>query len=142
MSRLITIISGLMTAATVLGQKPIELDLSCAVTVGNQTAIVRPDGSFLPRNISVFRSRTTVIAPQFYRVRATCVSNGQTMTGQSEFFELKPGADDVRSGRTSQGAGAIPVGTCASASARNGREGWLYLKSISSECDDASAWTV
>ena len=36
------------------GQEPLQLDETCTVTLGNQTAIVRPDGSFLIRNIAIF----------------------------------------------------------------------------------------
>ena len=72
-------------------QEPIALDEACTVSVGNQTAVVRPDGSFRARNIAVFRSRVTGLAPQLYRVRATCLRSGQSITGQSDFFSLNPG---------------------------------------------------
>jgi len=74
-----------------LAQAPLPLDEDCTVTVGNQTAIVRPDGTFFIRNISVFQSRDTGIAPQLYRVRATCLREDQMRTGQSAFFSLEPG---------------------------------------------------
>lgn len=72
-------------------QTPLQLDETCTVTVGNQTALVRPDGTFFVRNISVFQSRDTGLAPQLYRVRATCLRDDQMVTGQSEFFSLTPG---------------------------------------------------
>ena len=50
-----SILACLVVATTALTQTPIELDERCTVTVGNQTAIVRPDGTFLLPNISVFR---------------------------------------------------------------------------------------
>ena len=77
-------------ALTALAQEPLALSEKCTVTVGNQTAFVRPDGSFFLRNISVFRSRDTGIAPQLYRVRATCLCDGEMVTGQSNFFALTP----------------------------------------------------
>lgn len=69
----------------------IQLDESCTATVGNQVATVGSDGVFLVQNISVFQSRDTGVAPQLYRVRATCLRDGDAITGQSEFFELTPG---------------------------------------------------
>ncbi len=74
-----------------IAQEPLVLDETCSVTVGNQTVIVRPDGSFFVRNISIFQSRDTGIAPQLYRVRATCLRDGQQVTGQSGFFQMQPG---------------------------------------------------
>lgn len=91
MIRRFVLLVSLLGAATAFAQDPIELDESCTVTVGNQTAIVRPDGTFLVPNISVFQSRDTGLAPQLYRVRATCLREGEAITGQSEFFELTPG---------------------------------------------------
>ena len=70
---------------------PLQLDEACTVTIGNQTAPVRPDGSFVVPNISIFRSRDTGIAPQLFRVRATCIRNGQQVSGQSGYFSLVPG---------------------------------------------------
>ncbi|MCP3977814.1 MAG: hypothetical protein GY716_00595 [bacterium] len=60
------------------------------MTVGNQTALIRSDGSYEVRNISLFVSQDTGVAPQLYRARATCLRNGQMITGQSDFFELQP----------------------------------------------------
>ena len=81
-----------------VAQEPLQLDKTCTVTLGNQTAVVRPDGSFLIRNIAIFvpgQIRNVVPnvqdLPLLHRVRATCVRDGQTVTGQTEFFELTPG---------------------------------------------------
>ncbi len=81
----------LALAAPVSAQERLALDQDCTVTIGNQTAIVRPDGTFFIRNISVFESRDTGVAPQLYRVRATCIRGGEMLTGQSRFFSLVPG---------------------------------------------------
>jgi len=75
-----------------IAQTPFLLDDTCVVTIGNQTVFVKSDGTFLARNISVFRSRATGIAPQLYRVRATCLRNDEMITGLSEFFPLTPGS--------------------------------------------------
>jgi hypothetical protein len=79
-----------ISAHAAFGQ-PLVLDTDCTVTVGNQTALVRSDGTFLVRNVSIFQSRDTGIAPQLYRVRATCIRDGVAITGQSAFFSLTPG---------------------------------------------------
>ncbi len=81
----------LLIVIPVCAKASLQLEEDCTVTIGNQTAFVRPDGTFLVRNISVFQSRTTGIAPQLYRVRATCLRDEQMITGQSEFFSLTPG---------------------------------------------------
>jgi hypothetical protein len=70
---------------------PLQLDSSCTVLVGNQTAMVRPDGKFLVNNIPIFQSRGTGVVNELFRVRATCLRNGQMVTGQSDFFSLTPG---------------------------------------------------
>ncbi len=91
-SRWLFVICAVLFQVTPLfAQEPLQLNETCTVTIGNQTAFVRPDGTFLVRNISVFRLRTTGIAPQLYRVRATCIRDDQMITGQSEFFSLTPG---------------------------------------------------
>ncbi len=90
-SRIAAVLVVVLIGGPIFSQEPIQLDETCTVTVGNQTAIVRPDGTFFVRNISVFRSRTTGIAPQLYRVRSTCIRNGDAVTGQSDFFSLTPG---------------------------------------------------
>ncbi len=75
-----------------IAQVPLVLTEACTVNVGNQTAFVTSDGSFLLRNISVFRSADTGVAPQLYRVRATCLRDGEMITGQSQYFSLTPNA--------------------------------------------------
>ena len=91
---LFAVVACLTLIRSVMGQDAVQLDETCTVTVGNQTAIVRPDGTFFVRNISVlvpFRQRTLFEGiPLLYRVRATCIRGGVAITGQSEFFELTP----------------------------------------------------
>jgi len=81
-----------------LGQDPIELDEAVTVTIANQTAQVRPDGSFNIRNISVFVpgrlrnvQRNVQQLPLLHRVRATARRDGRLIRGQSGYIELKPG---------------------------------------------------
>jgi hypothetical protein len=55
MSRiLLSAVVALALIRPVAGQDALTLDETCTVTIGNQTALVRPDGSFLIRNISIF----------------------------------------------------------------------------------------
>ena len=72
-------------------QAPLTLDSDCTVTVGNQAVAVSEDGAFYVQNIAIFQSRDTGIAPQLYRVRATCLRNGEMIIGQSDFFSFTPG---------------------------------------------------
>lgn len=71
------VLAGMVALAPSLSAQPISLDDRCTVSVGNQTVFVRPDGSFFLRNIAVFESRATGVAPQLYRVRATCLRSGR-----------------------------------------------------------------
>ncbi len=82
----------LQLASSLVAQpQPMVLDETCTVTIGNQTAPVRADGSFIVPNIAIFQSRDTGIAPQLYRARVVCLRNGQQITGQTGYFELVPG---------------------------------------------------
>jgi Big-like domain-containing protein len=91
-------------------QSPLSLDASCTVTVGNQTALVRDDGIFLLQNIGIFQSPATGIAPQRFRVRATCARDGQMVTGQSRLFSLVPGETTIVKEIFPSALDAIPVG--------------------------------
>lgn len=98
-----------------LAQQPIQLGETCTCTVGNQTAVVRPDGTFFVQNISVFVSADTGIAPQLYRVRVTCIREGEAITGQSDFFELTPGETTFIADVFPSALDPIPVRISASA---------------------------
>lgn len=54
---------------------------SCSVSVLNQTALVRTDGTWELPNIP------SNMGP--VRARVTCVSNGRTLSGSSDFFEVR-----------------------------------------------------
>ena len=125
---------------TVRSQEAIQLDVACSAAVGNQAAVVRPDGTFLVQNISIFQSRDTGVDPQLYRVRTTSLCDGETVAGEPKFFELDPG-------QTTFFAAVFPSGPDPHAHqrkwpAQNGRPCRLCLKSISSKFHDASEWTV
>ncbi|MCB1036615.1 MAG: hypothetical protein KDD47_22510, partial [Acidobacteria bacterium] len=105
----------LLLAAASWAQAPLALDSSCTVTVGNQTAFVRPDGTFLIRNIAVFQSRDTGVAPQLYRVRATCLRGGVMETGQSAFFSLRPTQTTFIAAVLPTALDPIPVSVAAAA---------------------------
>ncbi len=113
--RLMLVLTLLLLPAAAGAQ--LELDSRCTVTIGNQTAVVRPDGTFFVRNISVFRSRDTGVAPQLYRVRATCLRDGLMETGQSDFFSLNPAQTTFIADVLPSALDPIPVSISASAPA-------------------------
>ncbi|MCP3980326.1 MAG: hypothetical protein GY716_13560 [bacterium] len=116
----------------------IPLDQDCTVTVGNQTAQVLADGKFRVRNIAIFRTRDTGIAPQLYRLRATCLRGGALVTGQSDFFTLEPGETIGISEVTEGVLSPIPVGLSASAPDSIITLDETIQLSISATFDDAS----
>ena len=65
-----------------VAQQP-ALNEHCTVSVLNRTAQVRPDGSWELPNIPAGFGPV--------RARATCVENGVTRSGQSDFFTITPG---------------------------------------------------
>ena len=83
-----TILVALLTYS-VNAQTPLQMDEGCTVTLGNQTANVRTDGTFFVRNVAILRVAGAA-APQLFRVRAACLRDGEAMTGQSDFFSLTP----------------------------------------------------
>lgn len=109
------IVAVLLIGAPAFAQARLQLDDSCTVSVGNQTALVRPDGTFFVRNISVFLSAETGVAPQLYRVRATCLRSGEMLTGQSEFFSLSPGRTTIVADVFPTELDPIPVSITATA---------------------------
>ena len=46
-------------------------------------------GTFFVRNVAILRVAGAA-APQLFRVRATCLRDGEAITGQSDFFSLTP----------------------------------------------------
>ena len=59
------------------------LDESCTVSILNRTVRVRPDGTWVLPNVPSGFGRV--------RARATCVRDGVTSSGQSDFFDILPG---------------------------------------------------
>ena len=59
-----------------------ELNESCVVTILNRVAVPQADGSYILPNTPSNIGRV--------RARATCVENGVTRSGQSDFLELDP----------------------------------------------------
>jgi len=65
-----------------------QLNENCVVNVFNRTAAVKPDGSWVLPNVPTNIGQV--------RARATCVENGLTRSGQSDFFVIPTnGAVDV-----------------------------------------------
>ena len=78
---MLVVVIGIFAAlSTTSGQ---EADPPCVVSILNRTAFVQPDFSWqidnIPSNFGLVRARMT------------CVQNGQTITGQSDFFQIIPG---------------------------------------------------
>ena len=66
----------------------VELNENCTVSVLNRTAQVRPDGTWVLPNVPASLGSV--------RARATCVVDGVTSTGQSDFFTIpEDGSVDV-----------------------------------------------
>src|SRR5262245_28737300 len=76
---------GLLLSALLLAMQVVavqaQLTEHCTVSVLNRTARVRPDGSWRIDNVPANFGRV--------RARATCVGDGVTRTGQSNFFTLR-----------------------------------------------------
>ena len=65
-----------------------QLNENCTVRVLNRTANVQPDGTFTLPNVPSNMGQV--------RARATCVENGITRSGQSDFFTVvQNGVTDV-----------------------------------------------
>lgn len=66
-----------------VGGQSVELNQNCTISILNRTANVQEDGSWfipnVPANLGLVRAR------------ATCVRDGVTLSGQSEFFNVVPG---------------------------------------------------
>jgi len=97
----------IMAAGAAYAQN-LELDENCTVSVLNRSVQVNPDGSWLlpnvPTNIGMVRAR------------ATCVENGVTRSGQSEYFIVPPnGAVRVPTIRLDQPVAPIPAALTLSA---------------------------
>ena len=58
----------------------VELDEHCTVNIMNRTVQVQADGTWSMNNVPSFMGRV--------RARATCVRDGVTTSGQSEFFTV------------------------------------------------------
>src|SRR5215212_7242873 len=72
--------------AMVISATAARLDESCIVSALNRSARVRADGTWridnVPANLGLVR------------VRATCLQNGVTFSGQSDFTALEPNIDN------------------------------------------------
>lgn len=79
----------IITSGNLRAQTPLQMDEGGTVTLGNQTANVRVDGTFFVRNVAILQVAGAA-APQLFRVRATCMRGGEAILGQSDFFSLTP----------------------------------------------------
>ena len=85
----LVVLVAIIISGSLRAQTPLEMDEGCTVTLGNQTANVRTDGTFFVRNVAILQVAGAA-APQLFRVRATCLRDGEAITGQSDFFSLTP----------------------------------------------------
>jgi hypothetical protein len=58
-----------------------QLNENCTVSILNRTAIVQPDGSWRIDNVPADQGQV--------RARATCVENGVTLSGESDFIDVE-----------------------------------------------------
>src|SRR5213596_870109 len=58
-----------------------QLNENCTISVLNRTVRVNPDGSWVVPNVPVLRAAQV-------RARATCVIDGVTISGKSDFFTV------------------------------------------------------
>ncbi|ODS23272.1 hypothetical protein AB835_09635 [Candidatus Endobugula sertula] len=78
-----------------------DVDEHCTVNIMNRTVQVQSDGSWRMDNVPSFMGRV--------RARATCVNDGVTTSGQSEFFTLNNNNLSVVEGIFFDDPAAIPV---------------------------------
>jgi hypothetical protein len=78
---------GGVSSAAAQSSEP-ELDENCVVSILNRTAVPQPDGSYILPNTPSNIGRV--------RARATCVENGVTRSGQSDYLEIDPTSRAVR----------------------------------------------
>ncbi len=74
----------LLLAAAATAQDTTPLNENCTVSVLNRNSAVKPDGSWILPNIPANFGPV--------RARASCVENGQTLSGESAPFEITPDA--------------------------------------------------
>ena len=92
---------------TSLAQTSFELDETCVVSILNRTVRVQPDGTWRITNVPANFSRI--------RVRATCVKDGVTLSGQSDLILFEPDINNGFSPFTLGGADPIPESLTLSA---------------------------
>src|SRR5262249_30349317 len=78
----------LLLASGLAAEAHAQLDENCVVSILNRTAQVQPDGSFILPNVPSNVGQV--------RARATCVHNGVTTSGQSDFFVFQSTSTAVR----------------------------------------------
>jgi hypothetical protein len=67
---------------TVPGQAAVTLDQTCVISVLNRTVQVEANGSWAMPNVPSFMGRI--------KARATCLQDGQTVSGESDYFNVVP----------------------------------------------------
>ncbi|MEO8678073.1 MAG: Ig-like domain-containing protein [Vicinamibacterales bacterium] len=87
------------------GTAAAQLNEHCTVSVLNRTVRVNPDGSWLLPNVPAATGQV--------KARATCVENGITRSGESDFFTITPNRMNaippIRFGATSQVPSSLAV---------------------------------
>lgn len=65
----------------------ISLNENCSVNILNRTIQVAPDGSWQMPNVPSFMGSI--------KARATCLVNGETVSGESNYFSIQPGVTNI-----------------------------------------------
>src|ERR671931_244072 len=74
------VFNSVMIAVAFYGEALAQLNQNCTVSVLNRTVQVNPDGSWVLPNIPANFGQV--------KARATCVQNGVTTSGESDFFTV------------------------------------------------------
>ncbi len=74
------VLSGVLLACALPGGARAALDQSCVVSILNRTVQVSPQGGWSMPNVPSNMGRV--------RARATCIQNGQTVSGESDYFAV------------------------------------------------------
>ena len=120
-SECIAYISFFFLLSVILQARAIVLDDSCTVNILNRTVPVRPDGGWSMPNVPSFMGQV--------RARVTCTRDGQTISGQTDFFTV------VRDGVTRTGSFEFETPDPAPSALAFDPSGVTFLNAIGATAD-------
>jgi hypothetical protein len=124
------LLAGLCTAA--FAASATQLNQNCVVSVLNRTAQVRADGTWILPNLP---ANTGLV-----RARATCVENGVTRTGESDFFTIPNNGGAFTNDFVFDTIAPVPVSLTLSApTTAIGRGANLQLNALATYSDGSTA---